>query len=180
MNTAGNDHLSEEEIVAAVVDTADLNRLRQRHLTECGQCRSHVEALTDDLAQMGRIAESASPAVKRPFRAPSKAPERNRRLPFGRKLAAGLAVAVACIVVGGIFWQNQSTRRQQHVAREMQEAEQLMRQVNLLVENPLPQTIMTISAEGLSAHDEDFFRFLIPDESREATLSRSATKGLIT
>lgn len=178
MNTTDHEHLNEKEIVIAVVDAADLDRPRQRHLAACGQCRSQIEAVTADLAQMSRIAESTSPAVTRPFRAPPQEQASHHRLPFGRRLAAGLAVAVACIIVGGIYWQNQLQQR--HFEKEMAEAEQLMRQVDLLVENPLPQTIMSISAEGLGAHDEDFFRFLIPDESRDSTLSRSAKKGLIT
>jgi hypothetical protein len=180
MNTLKNNHLSEEEIIIAVVDAADLDRPRRQHLAACGPCRSQIEAVTEDLTRMSRIAESTSPAVKRPFRAPIKAQEQDRRRPFGRRLTAGLAVAVACIAIGGIYWQYQSTQRQQQTAREMLEAEQLMRQVNLLVENPLPQTIMSISAEGLGAHDEEFFRFLIPDESGDTTISRSAKKGLIT
>jgi predicted anti-sigma-YlaC factor YlaD len=178
MNSVENNHLSEKEILVAVVDAADLDRPRRQHLAACGHCRSQIEAVTGDLAQMSRIAESTSPAVKRPFRAPPQERARRHRLPFGRRLAAGLAVAVACIIVGGIYWQNQLQQRQ--FVQEMAEAEQLMRQVDLLVENPLPQTIMSISAEGLGAHDEDFFRFLIPDESRDSTLSRSAKKGLIT
>lgn len=178
MITSENNHLSEEEIIIAVVDAADLNRLRRLHLAQCGQCRSQIEAVTDDLNRIGRIAESTSPAVKRPFRAPSTVRGHARRRPFGRRLAAGLTVAVACVVIGGLLWQNQL--KQRDFAREMAEAEQLMRQVDRLVENPLPKTIMTIAAEGTTEHDEDFFRFLIPEENGDTTTSRSGKKGLIT
>ena len=179
MKTAENYHLNEEEIIIAVVDAADLDRSQRRHLAECGQCRSQIEAMNGDLNEMARIAEAASPAVQRPFRAKSTEKEGTGWLPFGRRLAVGLAVALACVVVGGV-WQHQLSNRRQQFAREMLEAEQLMHQVNLLVENPLPKTIMTIGAEGTDEHDEEFFRFLIPDESANATISRSGKKGLMT
>ena len=180
MNATNSYHLSEEEIIIAIVDTADLDRFQQQHLAQCSQCRSQIEAMNNDLVHMGRIAESTSPKVTQLFRAPSAGKERTVWLPFGRKLAAGLAVAIACVIVGGLFWQNQLSNRRQQFAREMLEAELLMRQVNVLVENPLPETIMTIGAEGVDKHDEDFFRFLIPDESANATISRNGKKGLIT
>jgi hypothetical protein len=129
---------------------------------------------------MGHIAEATSPLPTKPFRVPETHRARTGWLPFGRKLTAGLAAAVACVIIGGLFWQNQVSNRRQQFAREMLEAEQLMQQVNLLVENPLPETIMTIGVEGIGAHDEDFFKFLIPDESSNTTISRSGKKGLIT
>ena len=180
MKATNSYHLSEEEIIIAVVDTADLDRSQQQHLAQCSQCRSQIKAMNDDLTNMGRIAESISPPVTKPFRAPSARKDRMGWLPLGRKLTAGLAVAIACVVVGGLFWQNQLSNRRQQFAREMLEAEQLMHQVNLLVENPLPETIMTIGAEGMDEHDEDFFRFLIPDENANTTISRKGKKGLIT
>ena len=146
MNTTKNYHLNEEEIIMAVVDTADLDLSQQQHISQCSRCRSQIQAMNDDLADMGRIAESTSPKVTRPFRAPSGQPERTGRFRFGRKLAAGLAVTIACVIVAGLFWQNQLSHRRQQFAREMLEAEQLMRQVNVLVENPLPETIMSIGA----------------------------------
>jgi len=180
MKPPENIHLDEEEIIMAVVDADDLGRPQQQHLSQCSQCRSQIEAMNDDLTQLGQIAEAASPVVTKPFRAPSTRKEHAGWMPFGRKLATGLAIAVACVIIGGLFWQNQVSNRRQQFAREMAEAEQLMQQVDLLVDNPLPATIMTIGAEGIDEHDEDFFRFLIPDESSNTTISRIGKKGLIT
>lgn len=171
MKPSENYHLNEEEIIMAVVDAEDLGRLQQQHLSQCSRCRSQIEAMNDDLTNMVRIAEAASPVVTKPFRAPATDKRRAGWLPFGRKLSTGLAVVVACVIIGGLFWQNQVSNRRQQFAREMLEAEQLMQQVNLLVENPLPETIMTIGAEGIGEHDEDFFKFLIPDESIHTTIS---------
>lgn len=180
MNTTANNHLSEEEIITAVVDTADLNRLQQQHLTGCSRCRSQIEALSGDLRIMAKIAEASSPAVKRPFRAPATERPGTGWVPFGRKWAAGVAVALACAVIGGLLWQSQLSNQRRQLAREMLEAEQLMRQVDRLVENPLPETVMSIGAEGVAGLDEDFFRFLIPSETGDEAISRIGKKGLLT
>lgn len=178
MNTAGHQHLNEEEIIMAVVDTADLNRPQQKHLADCSRCRSQIEALSGDLSKMAQIAEATSPAITKPFRVPAADSGQTGWLPFGRRLATGLAVAVACIIIGGLYLQNHLDNRSLRFAKEMHEAEQLMRQVDRLVENPLPDTIMTISAEGVVENDEDFFKFLIPDENGDAAISRIGKKGL--
>lgn len=180
MNTAENSHLNAEEIIRAVVDAADLEGSQRQHLAGCSRCRAQIEALTGDLDKMAQIAEASSPKVTRAFRAPAADAEPRAWLPFGRRLATALAVALACIIVGGLFLQNHLSNRSQRFAREMHEAEQLMRQVNQLVENPLPQTIMNIGAESVAENDEDFFRFLIPDENGDAAISRIWKKGLLT
>lgn len=180
MNTAKHQHLNEDEIIKAIVDTDDLNRPQQHHLADCSHCRSRIEALSGDLSKMAQIAQATSPAVTRPFRAPAADRGHSGWLPFGRRLATGLAVAVACIIIGGLFLQNHLGNRSLQIAQEMHDAEQLMRQVDRLVENPLPETIMTISAEGAVGNDEDFFKFLIPDENGDAAISRIVKKGMLT
>ncbi len=180
MRTADNLHLNEDEIIMAVVDTTDLDQRQQRHLADCGHCRSQIEALSGDLKKMAQMAEATCPAVTKPFRAPVKDSGALDWLPSGRKLASGLAVAVACIIIGGLYLQSQLSNRSERFARELAEAEQLMLQVDRLVENPLPETIMTISAEGVVEHDEKFFRFLIPDETADAAISGLGKKGLLT
>lgn len=180
MNTAKHQHLNEEEIIMAVVDSADLNRPQQQHLADCNHCRSQIEALSGDLSKMAQLAEATSPVVTKPFRAPAEDRGHTGWRPFGRKLATGLAVTVACIIIGGLYLQNHLDNRSLRFAQEMHEAEQLMRQIDRLVENPLPETIMTISAEGVVENDEDFFKFLIPDENGDAAISRKVTKGMLT
>ena len=180
MNTAEHQHLNEEEIITAVVDTADLDRPQQQHLADCNHCRSQIEALSGDLNKMAQIAEATTPAVTKPFRAPTADGRHTGWLPLGRKLATGLALTVACIIIGGLYLQNHLDNRSMRLAQEMHEAEQLMRQVDQLVENPLPETIMTISAEGVVENDEDFFKFLIPDETGDAAISQNAMKGMLT
>ena len=180
MTTPAKKHLDDDQIIKAVVDRADLDRQLQQHLEGCRRCQSQIEALTLDLGKIAHIAAESSPVVKRPFRAPAANKSRVGWLPFGRRLTTGLAVAMACIIVGGLYWQHRADQRSQQIAREMHEAKQLMLQVNRLVENPLPEAIITIGAEGVNDHDEDFFKFLIPDESGDTALSRMRTKGLRT
>ena len=181
MNTAKHQHLNEDEIIKAIVDTDDLNRPQQHHLADCSHCRSRIEALSGDLSKMAQTRTSDKPGGHKTV---SEHRQRIRGttgwLPFGRRLATGLAVAVACIIIGGLFLQNHLGNRSLRIAQEMHDAEQLMRQVDRLVENPLPETIMTISAEGAVGNDEDFFKFLIPDENGDAAISRIVKKGMLT
>jgi hypothetical protein len=61
----------------------------------------------------------------------------------------------------------------------MVEAERLMTQVNMLVENALPQVYLDIVGETSLNLDEDFMDFLIPTNESAARIPASAKKGSI-
>jgi hypothetical protein len=178
MKTATRHHLDENALLRALVDPEELNPDQREHLAACGQCREEIAVLSGDLEKMVRVAENLSPRPERPIRVPSeKAPRRFGRLPFGRRMAAGMAAAMVCLIAGGLYWQHVLDRRH---AQAMIDARQLMVEINALVENPLPPVVMGLSAEVGAGNDEDFFRFLIPEESGKPVLSRIGEKGLRT
>ncbi|MCK5202848.1 MAG: hypothetical protein KAR15_03210, partial [Desulfobacterales bacterium] len=66
-----------------------------------------------------------------------------------------------------------------NLAQDMVEAERLMTQVNILVENALPQVYLDIVGETSLNLDEEFMDFLIPTNESAARISASAKKGSI-
>lgn len=177
MTPEATNHLDENALIAGLVDPAELHEDQRRHLADCPRCRAQIEALSGDLEKMARVAEILSPKPAGPIRAPWESPRRAARTPFARRFAIGLALATVCLLLGGLYWQDLMDRRH---ARGMIEARQLMREINALVENPLPPAVMALSPDSGTANDEDFFKFLIPEEPGKPALSRIGEKGLRT
>lgn len=174
MTPEATNHLDENALIAGLVDPAELHEDQRRHLADCSRCRAQIEALSGDLEKMARIAERLSPRPAGPLRAPWESSRPPARPSFARRFAIGLALATVCLLLGGLYWQDLMDRRH---ARGMIEARQLMREINALVENPLPPAVMALSPESGAANDEDFFKFLIPEEPGKPALSRIGEKG---
>ena len=61
----------------------------------------------------------------------------------------------------------------------MVEAEKLMTEINVLVENALPQVYLDIVADTDLKLDDDFIDFLIPTSEDDPKISALAKKGSI-
>jgi predicted anti-sigma-YlaC factor YlaD len=171
-------HLEEDDILQAVVDETDLSVLQQQHLAQCLQCRTHKEQLEQELAHLGQLAERYAPRPqKRIIVADQKVhlPLLNWRIVF----SAAAVAAVILIVWGTSLIQNQRTGSIGNSAQDMVEAEKLMTQVNVLVENALPPIYLDIVGETGSNLDEDFMHFLIPGDDGADRISTSTMKGSI-
>ncbi len=171
-------HLEEDDILQAVVDDSDLAMLQQQHLMECSQCRTRKERLEHELARLGQLAERYAPKPQRRIIVAEqkvRSPLLNWRVAF-----SAAAVATVILVVWGTFLiQNQQQGSIGNLAQDMVEAERLMTQVNILVENALPQVYLDIVGETSLNLDEDFMDFLIPTNESAARISASAKKGSI-
>jgi predicted anti-sigma-YlaC factor YlaD len=171
-------HLEEDDILQAVVDDTDLSALQQQHLMECSQCRTRKERLEHELARLGQLAEGYAPKPqKRIIVAEQKvrSPLLNWRIAF-----SAAAVAAVILVVWGTFLiQNQQQGSIGNLAQDMVEAERLMTQVTILVENALPQVYLDIVGETSLNLDEEFMDFLIPVNESAARISALAKKGSI-
>jgi hypothetical protein len=148
-------HLGEDHILQAVIDDTDLSMLQQQHLAECSQCQSHRERLENELKHLGQLAERYAPE---PLRRINVADDRARS-PFSIRRFAVSAAA--------------------DLAQDMVEAERLMTEVNVLVENALPQVYLDIVGETNLNMDEDFIDFLIPPYEGAPRISALAKKGSI-
>ena len=171
-------HLGEDDMLQAVIDDTDLSRLQQQHLAECSQCRSQRERLENELAHLGQMAERFTPE---PMRHITVADDKVRA-PFSIRGFAFSAAAVAAVIV--VVWATFLIRSQQqghigNLAQNMVEAERLMTEINVLVENALPQVYLDIVADTDLNLDEDFIDFLIPLNEDDPRISALTRKGSI-
>jgi len=169
-------HLTENELLRAVIDDRDLSDLQRVHLAQCEHCRSSKAQLEQQLARLGQLARRYSPAPQRHI----AVIERKDRSPFfSRGFAFGAAaVAVAILVIMGTFLiRGQQQANVGNSAQNMVEAEKLMTEVNVLVENALPPGYLAIVGETDTSADEDFFDFLIPNTDSAPRTSTWAEKG---
>lgn len=170
-------HLNEDDILQAVIAEADLSELQQQHLSECSRCRTNKERLENELANLGRLAERYSPE---PLRRVTLEDNKIRSSFLFRGFAAGLAAAAVIIVVWAIFLiRGQQPGNVGNLAQNMVEAEKLMTEVNVLVQNALPPVYLDIVGETDFNMDEDFIDFLIPTNGDAPRISALAKKGSI-
>ncbi len=169
-------HLEEDDILQAVIDDTDLSTLHQQHLLQCSQCRSQKERLENELARLGQLAERYAPE---PQKRVTLAEQKVRTTFFSRGFAFSAAAATAVIIV---IWATFLIRNQQqgsigNLAQNMVEAERLMTEINVLVENALPPVYLDIVGETNLNLDQDFLDFLIPTSEDAPQISALAKKG---
>ena len=169
-------HLEEDHILQAVIDDTDLSKLQQQHLAECSRCQSDRERLENELTHLGQMAERYAPE---PLRRIIVADE-NVRSSFSIRGVAFSAAAVAAVIIvvwAGFLIRSQQPGRIGNLAQDMVEAERLMTEINVLVENALPQVYLDIVGETDLNLDDDFIDFLIPTNEGTARISALAKKG---
>jgi predicted anti-sigma-YlaC factor YlaD len=150
--------------------------LQQKHLQECPQCRSQKERLENELARLGQLAEHYAPEPHRRI----TVAEQKVRAPFFNRGFAFSAAAVAAVII--VVWATFLIRSQQqgsigNLAQNMIEAERLMMEIDVLVENALPQVYLDIVGETNLNLDQDFLDFLIPTSDDPTRISALAKKG---
>jgi predicted anti-sigma-YlaC factor YlaD len=165
-------------MLQAVIDDTDLSKLQQQHLAECSRCRSHRERLENELTRLGQTAERYAPE---PLRRITVAQDKVRA-PFSIRGFAFSTAAVAAVII--VVWATFLVRSQQqgrigNSAQNMVEAERLMTEINVLVENALPQVYLDIVGDTNLNLDEDFIDFLIPTNEYAPRISALAKKGSI-
>lgn len=169
-------HLGENDILQAVIDDTDLSMLLQQHLLQCSRCRSQKERLENELARLGQLAEHYAPEPQRRV----TVAEQKVRTPFFNRGFAFSAAAVAAVII--VVWATFLIRSQQqgsvgNLAQNMVEAERLMMEIDVLVENALPQVYLDIIGETNLNLDQDFLDFLIPTTDDANRISALAKKG---
>ena len=154
-------HLEEDDILKAVIDNNDLPALHQQHLAECSQCRARKEQLEQELVRLGKLAERYAPKPQSRIALPEekvRSPLLNWRMAFS---AAAVAAVILVVWATGLI-QNQQQGNIGNLAQDMVEAEKLMTQIDVLVENALPRVYLDIIGETSLNLDEEFMDFLIP------------------
>jgi predicted anti-sigma-YlaC factor YlaD len=171
-------HLTENDILQAVIDDTDLSDGQKVHLAQCAPCRSLKNQLEQELARLAQLAKRYSPTPQRHI----TVVERQDRSPFFNwrfAFSAAAIVAVILVVLGISLIRSQQHRSIGNLAQNMVEAEKLMTEVNALVESALPPVYLDIIGETDLSTDEDFIDFLIPNTASVPRTSAWAEKGSV-
>ena len=128
------------------------------------------------MARLGQLAEHYAPEPQRRV----TVAEQKVRAPFfnrGFAFSAAAVAAVLIVVSATLLIRSQQQGSIGNLAQNMVEAERLMMEIDVLVENALPQVYLDIVGETNLNLDQDFLDFLIPNSDGAPQISALAKKG---
>lgn len=178
-----NRHLTQDEILVALVDETDLGPDLQTHLSTCRQCSGEKTKLEQQLHQLSHMAEQMAPVPARHIRLPET---KDRSYVQGRwwwKPALGMATAMVLVII--LVWPQAKIYIQTHMGknempRETQQDNQLIAQVDDLVKDPLPMKYQNILEADEPEFDPDFMQDIVPSVKDNVSGSISyGKKGII-
>lgn len=160
-------HLSEADIIIAVVDRTELEPQKQAHLDNCGFCRNEIQFLASSLDRMGDMARQSAPLPakqidisQKPFIRKSFF-SKNLKIPV---LASAMAFVVLILFVMLFpFTPNQQTVNIATIEKDMAQNQVFMNEVDALIADPLPEGFMELSESSFDGYIEDpFLEFMVP------------------
>ncbi len=177
MSYGKNNHLSEDELLTAMIDKDDLPITARDHLSECPQCREQMKTLEGELDTLGRMAERFSPRQRKQVSLNVK-PHRAGRWFWGLG-TAGATVMVALTVT--LLWWSPFSQTMPKALNGVtfQETDQLMTDIDKLVDNPLPQVYLYIAGESQQESGSDSGDSADPTDNNITPSYNSATKGAV-
>ena len=158
-------HLSEDQLLMAIVEENDLPISLRKHLNTCQQCRADKVRLEQKLAQVGQMAKKYTPPSKQRIFLPDSEFRSFYSWFSGQRAALGLALTVAMLIFV-VWWTDPFKITPEGgveiTALEMQESESFMSEISILAENALPTVYMDITGESYTGFDEEFMQFIVP------------------
>ena len=142
-------HLSEDELLQALVDAADLATERRLHLERCVNCQKALEDLEERFSRFERRVRQMAPAPPKPFRLPQQAAS----TPWLRMKPVWATVLVAALVLAVAVWWprhfDPSTPVINVARNNLVTGGSLLDQVDALVDDALPPVLqqLTVTAE---------------------------------
>ena len=134
-------HLSQDQLIRAVVDVTDLPPSAQAHLAACDQCLADKNSFELGMVKLGQKAERLVPKPQRRISLPA-AKSKNILGNFLQwrswTAAAATVTAIFILVWGTNIARNRSEPGSENLTADIIEAERLMTEVNTLVDNALP------------------------------------------
>ena len=139
MKTSDTNHLSEDQIIIALVDETDLPDDRRTHLSDCPHCRQVLEAAKEPFERIEALAGDHTPGSMRPVRIDGQRPARPRSLSWRTGLAWTTAAAVLLAMIWAGPWVRDLRRPENEGATAALDPEALfMAEVARLGDDPLP------------------------------------------
>ena len=178
-------HLTDDEVLRAMIDPSDLGATRQAHLHSCQLCRRQTEALTARYRRLGQMARAMTPEPRQAFRVPAdKAP--SRRWYFKPAMALGvMGVLVFAVTLWRPFTRISPTPTPM-VAEKFENDDRLMEEIDALVEDALPEKYRQLAALPGERSVEDldaFIDWVVPspedtdDREQSGTSERETGRG---
>jgi hypothetical protein len=181
-----NVHFSEDELLRATVDLADLDPARQAHLKSCLHCQRQARDLTDRYRRLGQMARQMAPEPRKSFRVPAdKAPVRRWHLKPVMALGV-LGILIFAVTLWGPHFTRNSQSPTPMVAQQIENDDQLMDEVDTLVEDALPeeyQQVASLSGDRSVEDLDEFMDWMAPppdemdDTKQPATSDQQGRQG---
>lgn len=164
MNQLSEKHVIDDDLLKALVDIDDLPPDQQDHVKACPACRSELARLERRYTRIGEFAKASAPVPSRPFRLPGRA-----HRPLSRRLIPVLAAGVtAALVVAIVIWRpgpfGTLSTPVPLTAQVLEDDRRLMKEVDALIENALPEPLRELAAvsEPPMNLDEDLINWIVP------------------
>jgi len=173
-------HLTDEELIVALVDATDLSDSRRSHLDDCRHCRQVLAAAQAPLDRIGALAERHTPAPSHPVRVDARSSHPAKRI--RRRVAAAMAIAAMGLLV--VVWTATVGHDPSRLAGESKsggETEDMvfMAEVGQLIDDPLPDRYRQLIGIDTTDSEDDFMDFIVPTLTAPApTSSRHTEKGV--
>jgi hypothetical protein len=160
-------HLTEDEILMAIVDETDLGSERQTHLSTCSRCNGEKRKIEQQLYDLSHIFEQMAPVPTRSFRLPGTNKDRSNFRSRWRWLRPVLGVAAAVALVIILVWPQVKFYLRTHfeknvMTQDVQQDNQLIAQVDVLVNDALPMKYQDILGADETKFDQDFMQYIVP------------------
>ena len=184
MNPRAEIHLSEEEIVWAIVDSSRLDAAKKEHLITCRHCLAERNRLANLLENAAQMAADGVPlsTLTPPF--DDRRLQRSGRPRFGWRVAlAGAALALMISFTVGRYLSVRPPTPLPNTSvapvADSADTETWMTEVYELTESALPQVFLDIAGQAESGMNDEFIDFIVPTEENDHPLGEmSPSKGV--
>jgi len=176
-NNTTDNHLTEDQILMALVDESELGLKFQSHLAACPICNNEKIKIERRIGELSRMAKRMTQMPTRSIRLP----ETKSRSFFwsGWRLSPVMGIALATVLVLMVLWRparfyHQPGLGQDMLSQEMDEDNQFMTEVEILVENALPKEYQDILAVVETEFEDDFMYYIVPsvEDNNSQSLSQ--------
>jgi hypothetical protein len=178
---ARTEHLTEAQIIQAVVNRSDLSDDMLEHLATCLECRAEETRLCAALGQLGKMAQASVPKNEMRFAWPSGQSEKGKTGFFENRSITRMAVpalVLLMVVLGTLLINPDQKPHIKEMALHMIDPEQLLSDIDNLLETPVPPEFQTTVSFIEIDPEDDFMQDIVPRIENDPMTHRLKKKGV--